>query len=100
MSRRFARTIGTTIAVAALVGSVLSPSVAAAATRTFSSQVDAAGDRWEQHVFDVGADGPVEASLDWSTVSANLNLFLFRKDGGSWTRVAMLSVGLKASTKP
>jgi DNA-binding beta-propeller fold protein YncE len=90
---RLGRLIGGAIAAAILAGSMMLPSAATAATSSFSGAVDAEGDRFEQHLFDVAGSGEIQASLAWSTNSANLNLFLYRKDGDSWTSVAKATTG-------
>jgi len=69
----------------------------AAITQTFTGSVTAGGTSWKQHLFDVEDAGEIQVTLDWDDAAANLNLFLYRKDGGTWTQVAMST---SASAKP
>jgi len=58
-------------------------------TQNFTGSVTAGGTAWKQHLFDVVDDGQIQATLDWTDASANLNLFLHRKNAdGTWTQMA------------
>jgi DNA-binding beta-propeller fold protein YncE len=79
------------IIAAVMLGVVaLAPiSAQATVTKTFSGSVDAAGTKWKQHLFDVVEDGQIQATLNWDTRTADLNLFLHRKNAdATWTLVA------------
>jgi sugar lactone lactonase YvrE len=76
---------------AVVLASIVAPSVPAGAaiTTTYSGTVDASGTSFRQHIFEVLDGGQISASLNWSTTSANLNLFLYRKNAdNTWTMVA------------
>lgn len=72
------RVLVTAAAIAA--GVVVAPSAASAVTYAFTGHVEAAqratGGHWGAHEFPVTEPSRVEVTLDWSTASADLNLFL------------------------
>jgi hypothetical protein len=80
----------TTLAVAALVAVVpLSIKPAMAVEATYAGTVDARGAKWREHAFDVTQNGTITAVLDWSVTTANLSLFLYRRNpDGTWTLIA------------
>ena len=82
-------TIGAAVVVALTAAAVMAPITALAAiTQTFTGSVAAGGSSWKQHLFDVVDAGQIQATLNWDDPAANLNLFLYRKDGVTWTEVA------------
>lgn len=65
------------VAVATLLAGILVALPASAdQTSVFTGRVDAGGDRWEAHTFEVTDPGQITASLDWDAPAADLNLFL------------------------
>jgi hypothetical protein len=52
-----------------------------ATEKTFTGSVDAAGTKWVAHRVELSGSGSITASLDWTTPSANLNLYLYNPSG-------------------
>src|SRR6266576_4624598 len=71
------------LALGAIVISIVTlvPVAAQAGTKVFTGSVDAAGASWKAFLVDVTAPSAISASLDWTTTSANLNLFLYDPTG-------------------
>src|SRR4029079_14629566 len=67
-------------------------SAAASQAATRSGTVDSTGataPRWVDTLFSTSSTGTIQASLDWTSGTANLDLFLFReRSDGSWDKVA------------
>jgi arylsulfatase A-like enzyme len=74
------RILAILVVAAALLGVVLA-SPGEGATSTFNSSVSATGTQWRTHAFQVTAVGPITATLNWTTTTANLNLFLLNPSG-------------------
>jgi hypothetical protein len=75
------RSVRVALAAAMFAGVLAVPATAAGGTRTFTGSVDAAGVSWKTHQVDVDAPSTIVATLDWTTASANLNLFLYAPTG-------------------
>src|SRR5436190_23747364 len=71
---------------------LLMVSAATAQATTVTSVVDstwATAPRWRDAFFTTPAVTNIQASLGWTTTSANLDMFLFRqRSDGSWANVA------------
>jgi DNA-binding beta-propeller fold protein YncE len=81
------RPLAVLVAVCAIALATSAASVASSVTDTFTGSVDAAGTISKTHKINVtDLSVPIHASLDWTTTSANLNLFLTAP--GSSTPVA------------
>jgi hypothetical protein len=77
-------------ALGVLTALLMSAAASQAATR--SGTVDSTGataPRWVDTLFSTSSTGTIQASLDWTSGTANLDLFLFReRSDGSWDNVA------------
>lgn len=92
IARRVAYRRAALVATFLVVASVLvlvGGTAGATITSTYTGFVDASGTKFKQHLFDVVDAGEIDVSLDWSDTSADLNLFLYRKEtSGTYTLVA------------